>query len=256
MPKNALVASALQRDIMPRKNRRSGKTGKRQPGKTGNSSSVDSELMRMNKGAALSDVERTDLQRRPRNWLMTETPPKSFLTDITWVKFQRSVVITTQTSAITETNFQFRPSDFAQTAVGSGAFNLVFDQYTIYSVVMSIVCPEYPGSGAVMPLLVTAIDYDGPLPTLGNIAAIQSYASSTTVVLAPGMSVVRYIKPCLAGGIWGGSSVNATGPQRLWVDNVSDVPFYGIRTMFQASPPAALTYDVTLSYVFGFRNTT
>jgi hypothetical protein len=185
---------------------------------------------------------------------MTETPPKSFLSAITWIKLQRTATITTSTTGITETNYQFRPSDFNQMAPGTGAFALVFDQYTIYSVTLSISMPEYLGAGVVIPQVVTAIDYDGPLPTLGNIAALQSYATATTVTLVPGQSVVRYVKPCVAGGLWGGSSVNALGPQRVWVDNVSDVPFFGFRTIIGATPPATTTFNSTLTYIFGLRN--
>jgi hypothetical protein len=236
--------------MMPKrsKNRRSGKTGRRS-GKTGNAK-VDSELMRMNKGAALSDVERTDLSVRPRRWEFTEVPPVRFMSQIVWVKLQRSTTINSAAAAISETNLAFVATDFANTTPGAGYLAL-FDQYSIYSVTATFTNPESPGNvTSILPTITTAIDLDG-IANLGSLAALQSYATATTVTLMPGASVVRYIRPCTLTTLTSGPS---TAVGRMWVDNLTAPQFNGLRTILQATPTAGLSIQVVLTYVFAFRN--
>jgi hypothetical protein len=235
--------------MMPKrsKNRRSGKTGRRS-GKTG-TSSVDSELMKMNKGTPLSDIERTDLSSRPRNWQFVEKPPLRFMTQIVWVKQQRSLAITTGAAAIAETNVAFASSDFPQTSPGAG-WALQYDQYGIYSVTASVSNGEPPGTvSAVLPNITTAIDYDN-IGNVGSVAALQQFSNATTITLGPGQSLVRYIRPCVNYAL----SAGAIGICRTWVDSASSPAHNGFRSVVAATPAAALTLNVTFTYVFVFRN--
>jgi hypothetical protein len=215
--------------------------------------SVDSELMRMNKGAALSDLERTDLQVRPRSWLLTQKPPVNFLTRNFWVKLQRSVSIVSSGSAIVETNFVFSCNDFARTTTNAG-WNLVFDQYCIYSVTASFASTEPPGQSTSPPTLCTAIDYDG-VASLGALQLLQNFSNATTVVLGPGMSVVRYLFPTVQGTV---NTASGADVSRRWIDSSTGPNHFGLRTILSpatSNPASAVGILLTFTYVFGFRQT-
>jgi hypothetical protein len=202
-------------------------------------------------GKADTNFPSEDFLRSAPRMNLTQTPPKNIRGQIHWVQAQFVKVNTLSNSAPTEYNFTFALNDLTNIV---GLINY-FDQYCIYSVVVTVQCNDVGVSATTETGRgYTAIDYDNISP-LGSEAAIQAYATCVTFV--PGRSVQqRYIKPCVAPDIYNtGSVFTGFGVARAWLNSTSSqIPHYGFRSYFNANGVSAINVDYILTYIVGFRN--
>jgi len=219
------------------------------------SNAVDQMIVRSSYvvGVAENEFPAQDLLRPMPSWLLTQSPSKNFLNQITWVQAKKQIVTSISNSVPTESNLTFHLSDLPD-ILGLAGF---FDQYCIYAVTVSI-HPSFEGAGSTLytfGTVVTAIDYDNA-GTLGSIDAVESYGSAVTHELSPGQGIQRFIKPCVAPALYTSSaSFSGYGVQRLWVDSsVTSVPHYGFRSFFVSNTVSGLSCTFDLNYVIGFRN--
>jgi len=188
---------------------------------------------------------------------ITQSPPKNLRNQIHWI--QQTVTLVSSgvvSGSNVEANWSFKLNDLNQYA----AMTALFDQFCLYSVVFNVCISGQLGSplGSVVAFgrLTTAIDFDN-VSNLGSEAALQQYATAQTVEIVPGLTVQRYIKPCVTPNIY---LIAGTGYAvgRAWLDNSSTsvlIPHYGIRVYFVitgASGP--VDYDIVATYTMGFRS--
>lgn len=127
---------------------------------------------------------------------------------------------------------------------------LLFDQYYLHSVVLSIANTVAPGGTATLPQVFTAIDFDSSA-VLGSIAKISGYNTCNVATLGSGDSVTRYVEPCNATYV--GPTV-AAGVTRTWVDSAyNNVPFYATRSILNTTT-AVVQLDYTYTLLWAFRN--
>jgi hypothetical protein len=186
---------------------------------------------------------------------ITQSPPKNLLNQIHWI--QQSVTLRNNAQVSisnVEDNWSFKLSDLNQYATIAA----LFDQYCIYSVVFNVnIQPAALGvATSGLGRVTTAIDYDN-VQTLGSEVALQQYASAQTVEISQnGVSVQRYVKPCVTPDIY---VVASTGyaVARCWLDNSSAsqvIPHYGVRVYFYAFTTNNYNYDIVATYTIGCRN--
>jgi hypothetical protein len=191
-----------------------------------------------------------DFNPKVPSWSLTQKPPMNIKSMIYWVQENTQTNFGVASGTV-ESNYAFQIS--AINAVNS--YLAIFDQYCIYAVyVRMIPNTEYPATGT-LGSLATAIDYDNT-NNLGSWTAIQDYGTVNITQVESGVSVERYIEPCVAPALFNaGGAFTGFGVGRYWVDSAnSGVPHYGFRSYTNGS---TITYTmlVNVTYILGFRNT-
>jgi hypothetical protein len=200
--------------------------------------------------AAQNNFPREDLFRRTQSWLLTQSPPRSISNQIYWVQGKVEVNQTISASAPTETNFAFHFSDLTNLA-GLASY---FDQYCMFSVVVNLNFNYNGATPGALGNVVTAIDFDN-IATLGSLSAIEAYESALTSKINTTQSIQRLIHPAVSPALYGGSSFNAFGISRMWVDSANTgVPHYGYRSFFVSNLGTTLTATYDFNFVIGLRN--
>jgi hypothetical protein len=234
-------------NITRRDRRRNGVRNSRQP-------PVDVLLVRSSRETSTASVNfpREDMLRSNPSFVLTQTPPRNIRGLIHWIQTLNSASLSVSGGADTESNFAVLLSDW----IGATALAAHFDQYCIYAVTASWT----PNLGAASVLdttygsLTTALDYDN-VSNVGSVANLQEYGTALTVQLLPGQSTQRLLKPCVAPGVYGGSSIVQYGVGRCWLDSAgTGIPHYGFRAYFTGASSSAFTVTLTRTAIIGFRN--
>jgi len=212
----------------------------------------DAMMIASTKSTAIGETffPKEDFFRRQGSWLLTQTPPRNISRQIYWVKSNLELAVTVSASAPTEFNTSFALSGLTDTA-GLAGF---FDQYCIYSVVVSI---NFNYSGTTpggLGTMITAIDYDN-VTNLGSFAAVEAYESALVTKVNPTQSVQRLVHPAVAPALYSGSAFTNFGISRMWVDSANtSTPHYGFRSFFISNVGTTLTATFDFAFVVGFRN--
>jgi len=191
-----------------------------------------------------------DLRPRMPNWSLTQNPPLNFLNGIHWIQDNYFGSFSVASSGITESNFSFQLNQVNDYT----SYQQVFDQYCIYSVCARITPNVISASTGGMGVLATAIDYDS-VANLASFSSIQDFGTCNVVQVTPGISVERYLKPCVAPAVYNyGGGFNGYGTSRLWLDSASSgIAHYGLRIIFSGAT-VAYSGSVQITLVLGFRN--
>jgi hypothetical protein len=224
-----------------------GKAGARQLG-----SANDRMQIASTRGTGVAEVSfpREDYARSRVSWALTQTPPRSVGNLIHWVRGCNQSAVTVSASAPTEQTQTFAVSALTDLA------NLIasFDQFCIYSVVVSINFNYTGTTPSGLGTMYTAIDLDNAA-NLGNVLLYQGYESVLVTKVTPTQSVQRLIHPCVSPALYGGSTFNAFGIGRFWVDSASPAtPHYGFRSFFISNVGTTLTATYDMTYIIGLRN--
>jgi len=187
-----------------------------------------------------------------QNFNIVQSPPKQLSNQIYWAQLSTDDLISLSSTAVTEQNVAFNPSNFQGFSQLAGAF----DQYCLYAVTISIATTVVEASfGAIQ--CYTAIDYDSN-SAIGK-AALEAFSSFNYTSLGPGgqSSLIRFVKPCIAPQVTNSSSLPIPGGvSRQWLDSAyPTVLHYGFRNIFDIYS-SSVTNAVHRVYtgVFGFRN--
>lgn len=219
----------------------------------GGGSVVDKMLVASSRstGKESTNFPAADLQRSAPSFMLTQSPPKNIRGQIHWVQGIFIRVNGLSASANTEINFSFTLNDVASLA----GIQSYYDQYCIYSVVMTIQCNDVGVSASTETGRgYTAIDYDNTT-NLGSENAIGAYG--TCVAFIPGRSVQqRLIKPCVAPTVYNtGAAFTGFGVGRCWLDCASpNIPHYGFRSYYAGNAVSGLNIDYIGTYTIGLRN--
>jgi len=189
----------------------------------------------------------SDINYRPPSGVYNATPPRSLNNQIYFCRQEYATTVTTNTTTITEANYSFT----AQNNMGQvGSFLAIFDQYFLDSVVFTISNVSSNTGVSSLPQVYTAIDFDSAANV--GIATIVNFSTCNVTVLGSGKSLTRIIRPCLQGSASGNTAALVA---RTWVDSAySGVGFYGLRTIINNTPAAAVLLDVSYSCIWAFRN--
>lgn len=197
----------------------------------------------------------SDFTQRPIRMNITQSPPRNLLNQIHWI--QQSVTLRNNAQVSisnVEDNWSFKLGDLNQYATIAA----LFDQYCIYSVVfnVSVQPAQLAATTDGLGRITTAIDYDN-VGNLGSEAALQQYSSAQTVEVSQnGISVQRYVKPCVTPEIYVVAGTGY-GVGRVWLDTATgslSVPHYGVRVYFYAFTTNNWQYDIIATYTIGCRN--
>jgi hypothetical protein len=233
----------------PRINRRRQGKGRKRGAQA---AAVDKQFVSTHHSAARADVLTVpdDLTRRPRNWLLTETPPKNFASMPHWVQDSYETTISISNSAPTYYGLAFLLNAF------NALNNMVsyWDQYCIYSAVVRL----YTGYVGAQPFslgeVVTCLDFDN-ITSLGSYQSYLDYSSADEAVIMPGKSIERFLKPTVTTEVYNGSIATAYGLARTWIDSGSSaIPHYGFRAAFQNNGLSGAAMVVSVTIIAGFRN--
>jgi hypothetical protein len=197
--------------------------------------------------AGMTPTKTSDLRVKPPTQLNVPSKvPKVIAGVIAWDSVKLNSGITSSTTTLVETNFSFNLGQHPQ----ASSWTALFDQYCIVQATVSFDSAVPPGSTASPPQLITALDFDN-IGALGSIAAIEDYATSEVINMAPGTRHMRSVRPCNKGVV---TSTASAVPQRTWVDcGSSTIPHYGIRSIVQQGT-VSQPITVTTTIVFAFRN--
>lgn len=200
--------------------------------------------------SAETTFPKEDLFRRKSSWLLTQSPPRVIGNQIYWIQGKVETSGTVSASVPTEFNFAFHFSDLTN-LVGLASF---FDQYCIYSVVVSINFNYSGTTPSGLGTMFTAIDFDN-IATLGSAALIESYESCLTTKVTATQSVQRLVHPCISPALYSGSAFTNFGLLRGWVDSANTgTPHYGFRSYFISNVGTTLTVNYDFNFVIGLRN--
>jgi len=204
--------------------------------------------------ANLVGVPRGDVSATQITAALTQIPPRQIRNQIYWVEQTCTINtgISVSNSIDTEGGFGFTLSQLGDYA----ALTSCFDQYCIYSVLVTIQvnAAGLTNTAARYGRLTTALDFDNVL-SLGSEAANMQFSTARTTNLVSDMAVQRYIKPCVAPALYGGSTFSSYGIARSWLDSAStNTQHYGLRVYFSGNTASNVTYDVIGTFVCGFRS--
>jgi len=219
-------------------------------------SSVDSAIISQHHsgGNAFVLSHRGDLtQTALRFDLGNSRPPINYRSQIVWTEATYSDQISVSgVLGFTERNYQFT----CNSSTTLSAMRTIYDQYCIYAAVVRVT-PEIVAGTAYAGRLVTAIDYDN-VNALGSFSAIANFSNALVETVVPGMSMERFVKPCVAPAVYdtGSATFTGYGTGRLWLDSANGtIPHFGLRFgVSNPVSPLAYTIDITTTLIVGFRN--
>jgi len=216
--------------------------------------SVDAEIIRSHLiTGSTTTMVKSDLISKPQNFNIVQSPPKNMFTQTYWTQLNSSdsIVVSSQ-SAVVESNVAPAANGFP----GANNFLACFDQYCIYSCIMSISYIQENSavtSSVQNVVLHTALDYDN-VANIG-LPALTGYSTYTECLLAPNTSHLRFIKPTISSAQYASTSSQPAGVQRAWVDAAyNTVNHYGFRLITGITPVSTVSMNVSFTAVFGFRN--
>lgn len=159
----------------------------------------------------------------------------------------------TSQSAVVEANVSPAASGFP----GAAAYLAAFDQYCMYSCIMTVAYIQENSAvtSSVQNVIVhTALDYDNVVNI--GLALLKSFSTYTEAQVAPNTSHIRMVKPCLQTGQYNTSNaVVASGVQRAWIDSAFNaIPWFGFRLITGITPVSTVSLNITFTAIFGFRN--
>jgi hypothetical protein len=194
----------------------------------------------------------TDLNAKPRNWLITESPPKNFWNKVYWLK--KTVTLVNAASLSTSVPVEGNLSFTVQSLFPEYATILsLFDQYCIHTVVVHLNLDSVGASSGSYGRCTTAIDFDN-VANLGGETLVQDFSTAQTVDLSPGLCIERVIQPTVDPVIYQVSG-SGYGVGRMWCDSASSsIPHYGFRAFFAQNTISGTTYDVVVTSIIGLRN--
>jgi hypothetical protein len=233
--------------------RRSGKKGRSQGQHSGDRQIVADH--HYSTSANLVPVPTGDVLAKPVRMELSQHPPKQIRNKIFWIQ-QTCVInsgISVSSSIDTEGGFGFTLSQLGDYT----ALTSIFDQYCIYSVLVAIQvnAAGLTNTAARYGRLTTALDFDNVL-SLGSESANMQFSTARTTNLVANMAVQRYILPCVAPALYGGSTFSSYGIARSWCDSAStNTQHYGLRVYFSGNNASNVTYDVIGTFTLGFRST-
>jgi hypothetical protein len=198
-------------------------------------------------------IVRSDLVSKPQNFNIVQRPPKNFFTQTFWTQLSSADnIAVSSTSAVVEANVSPAANGFP----GAAAFLAAFDQYCMYSCVMTVsyVQENSAVTSSVQNVVVsTALDYDN-VANIG-ISVIKGFSTFSEALLAPNTSIVRFVKPAINTSQYAGSGVQQSGVQRSWIDSAfNSINHYGFRLILGITPVSTVSVNVSFTAVFGFRN--
>jgi len=232
----------------PTKQSKRGARGQARQNKS--STAVDRSIIGSAKATgSTTNVVASDLLLKRQNFNIVTSPPKTLGNQSYWAKLSLDILFNMSSISVTESNFAFLASSFNGFA-NAASF---FDQYCIYSVVLTFVSNMTTGAAV---HIMTAIDYDN-IANIG-VAGIQSFTSFNESVLGGNGadSLIRYIKPCVAPQVTSSNLPVAGGLGRLWLDVAyPGVQHYGIRVVLPiGASTTSGAVGCTVTAIFGFRN--
>jgi len=183
-------------------------------------------------------------------------PPRSLGNQVFWARYSAQAVVSTSTTAIFESNYNFALSGFV-TSSQITSLSGVFDQFALYCVICNIANNSPEGGTGVIPQVYTALDFDNTI-NLGSIGGISEFESCNVTSIAPGNSVSRTVMPSLSASAFSSSLGNYYPAllQRSWVDLAyPSTSYYGFRSIVNNTPGAAVQLDYTFTLIVAFRNT-
>jgi hypothetical protein len=222
---------------------------KNKKSKSQNAGFSDRELVSLSNSASAADrlLPSSDFSRKMPAWLLTQHPPRNFLSQIHWLRETFFSSVSLSTSVPTENNFTFNLNQVP----GASKIVALYDQYCIYAVSVRVTMDssssvtDLAGAGRIN----TAIDYDS-ITNLSTETAIQEYGSCVSSEFVAGKSYERFIKPCAQSTVASGAA-----PQRLWINNANTtVPHLGFRSFFNSNTVSGVTVDYFFSLIIGMRN--
>jgi len=227
----------------------------------GNGSSVESSFVRSTHAAASGDIVscRDDLIRRSPNYMLSQRPPKNFLSQPHWIQCTFNTVPALNAGGTaTEATFAFSLNLF----LSASAIVSLFDQYCIYMVstraFLEVSTTTAPTSSLVsFGRVYSALDFDSS-NALGSEAIIQRYSTVQVSDLVHGKSYERNVKPVVGLVTGSGNSTTNSGValNRLWINSAfQQVPHYGIRYMFVGNQSATTpSVQIQVTAIIGLRN--
>jgi hypothetical protein len=218
-------------------------------------SSVDSEFLSSHRlTGSTTTLVMSDLKSKPQNFNIVQRPPRNFFTQTFWAQLSSAdnIVVSSQ-SAVVESNVSPQANGFP----GFAAFAAAFDQYCIYSCVMTVAYIQENSAvtSSVQNVIVhTAIDYDN-VSNIG-LAALQGYSTYSETQVAPNTSLVRFCKPCISSSQYTTSSTaQPSGVVRQWIDAAyNTIAHFGFRLITGITPVSTVSLNLSFTAVFGFRN--
>jgi hypothetical protein len=219
------------------------------------SSAVDSEFIRSHMlTGTTTTVVKSDLVSKPQNFNIVQSPPRNLFTQTFWVQLSADNNFGSSTSAITEFNLPFTLS----TLPGAGVYLAAFDQYCIYSVIVTYAYLQENSAvtSSVQNVRIhSALDYDN-VTNLGSITALQGFSTYSVSELAPNTSMIRFLKPCLATSLAAGTTNTVgAGIQRSWVDSAFPaISHYGFRSILGITQLSSVSVTLGVTAIVGFRN--
>lgn len=225
-----------------------GNRSKSSRGSSRNNVSASSLALGMAGSSSDDHVVMADMQLRPVSNTFYSRPPRSLFNQIYFVRQDQCTTQTTNTTTISENNYNWSASN---NLIQLSNFAAIFDQYALYSAVVSISNLSNNAAVASLPQVFTAIDFDNT-SSIG-LVGIQAFSSCNADILKPGGSVTRIIVPNTKVS---NGSVAGSGMSRNWLDMAApSVAWLGLRTIANNTPGAAIVLDVSFSLTWAFRNT-
>jgi len=202
----------------------------------------------------IAPVNRQDLSIKPpdvRN--VPRSVPRNVAALIAWDTVKLDVAITSSTTTIVETNFQFSLQGHPQYA----SWAALFDQYHIAQASVTFRSWQPPGSTTAPGNLYTALDFDSA-GSLGSIPAIEDFSTCAVHLMNEGAVFTRTVKPCckIPIALSNGSGTNYTAdPERVWIDTTSatNIGHYGIRSIL-GNTGAVYQVIATVTIWYAFKN--
>jgi hypothetical protein len=198
-------------------------------------------------------TNRADLAVRPPDYRnVPKFIPRNIQNKVVWDTVKVDGTITTSTSSIVETNFNFSLNGHPQ----ASNWVALYDQFHIAQVTVTFRSLQSPGNTGAPSLLYTALDFDSA-GTLGSVAAIEDFASCEVKTMSPGALISRSIKPCVKSMVaqTNGGSSYSDAVSRTWLDSqlLTTINHYGIRSILSASTNQYVI-ETTTTIWYAFRN--
>jgi len=186
-------------------------------------------------------ANKADLAIKPLTNTNVPSRVPRVLSAIVWDLVKVRSTITTNTSSIVETNFGVSMATHPQ----ASSWVSLYDQWCIPQFSVSFTSTEAPGGGGQLAELHSALDFDN-VANIGSVTLIDDYGTAAVVILQPGRTFTRSIRPC----------VNLSGSiRRTWCDSATQsIAWNGIRTITTQASGAAISLVVETTIWYAFRN--
>lgn len=195
----------------------------------------------------MSPMNSADLVVKPPSMLnVPNSVPRNLQNQVVFDIVKVTSVVNLSTSAISENNYVFSLTSHPQ----SSNWAVLFDQWTIPQASVTFTSEMPPGNTGTPAVLTTALDFDNNT-SLGSVAQLQDFSSARVLVLEPGASVTRSIRPAIKPTLNG---VSNSGVARSWVDSAQPaINFLCIRSI-ATTAQTVYSVNVTVTIWYAFRN--